>query len=77
MWNRFISVHGRPGKNIPGDLCLEHLNRLFKQAVNERGSNQSKKVIMFVGKVLGVLKLFLINLTCIIMLSRLQEPINS
>ena len=56
IWNRFINVHGISGKNIPGDLCLEHLNRLCKQAVNNRGSNQSKEVIMFVGKVLGVLK---------------------
>ena len=56
IWNRLVNVHGIPGKNIPGDLCLEHLNRLCKQAVNDRGSNQSKEVIMFVGKVLGVLK---------------------
>ena len=36
VWNRFVNVHGIPGRNIPGDLCLEHLNRLCKQVVNER-----------------------------------------
>ena len=53
IWNCFVNVHGRP---VPGDLCLEHLNRLCKQTVNDRGSNQSKEVIVFVGKVLEVLK---------------------
>ena len=26
LWSRFVNVHGRPGKNIPGDLQMEHLN---------------------------------------------------
>ena len=43
IWNRFVNVHGIPGKNIPGDLCLKHLNRLCKQAVNDRDLTSPKK----------------------------------
>ena len=25
MWGRFINAHGKPGKNIPNDLHMEHL----------------------------------------------------
>ena len=28
IWNRFINVHGIRGWKIPGDLHLEHLNRI-------------------------------------------------
>ena len=27
MYARFVNVHGRPGKNVPCDLHMEHLNR--------------------------------------------------
>ena len=30
IWNRFISTHNAPGKNIPCDLHQEHLNRIVK-----------------------------------------------
>lgn len=26
IWSRFINVHGLPGRNIPADLYMEHLN---------------------------------------------------
>ena len=56
LWSRFVNTHGVVGRNIPGDLYLEHLNRLCKSAVNEKGANKSKKALIFVGKILGVLR---------------------
>ena len=56
LWSRFVNTHGVIGHNIPGDLCLEHLNRLCKGAVNDKGSSKSEKTFTFVGKILGVLK---------------------
>jgi hypothetical protein len=29
----FINVYGHPGKSIPADLHMEHLNRLVKEAI--------------------------------------------
>lgn len=55
LWSRFVNTHGTAGRNIPGDLCLEHLNRICKDAMSQKGSNQSEKSLIFVGKVLGVL----------------------
>ena len=56
LWGRFVNTHGIIGHNIPGDLYLEHLNRLCKGAVNDKGSNKSEKTFTFVGKILGVLE---------------------
>lgn len=56
LWSRFVNTHGIIGHNIPGDLCLEHLNRLCKGAVNDKGSNKGEKAFTFVGKILGVLQ---------------------
>lgn len=56
IWSRFVNTHGQRGRNIPGDLCLEHLNRLCKTTVNEKGSNKSEEMFAFVGKTLGLLK---------------------
>ena len=55
IWSRFVNTHGTAGTNIPGDLYLEHLNRICKDAVCQKGSNKSEKSLIFVGKVLGVL----------------------
>lgn len=56
LWSRFVNTHGVGGCNIPGDLCLEHLNRLCKEAVKDKGPNKSEKAISFAAKILGVLK---------------------
>ena len=37
--SRFVNVHGRPGKNIPVDLHMEHLNKIAKGAIRLSGSN--------------------------------------
>ena len=50
LWSRFVNTHGIIGHNIPGDLYLEHLNRLCKGAVNDKGSNKGEKAFTFVGK---------------------------
>lgn len=39
MWERTVNVHGRPGKNIPCGLFMEHLNRERKGAIGSLGSN--------------------------------------
>lgn len=52
LWSRFINVHGLPGRNIAGDLYMEHLNRVGKEAV---GANKTDKAIERVGKALGTI----------------------
>lgn len=39
QWSRFVNTHGREGCNIPMDLHLEHLNRLFKTVLAGLHSN--------------------------------------
>lgn len=34
-----MNTHGQPGKNIPCDLYLEHLNRALKTAICHLGAN--------------------------------------
>ena len=42
-WGRFINTHGGRGRNIPCDLFNEHVNRLFKDAVQKMGANFTEK----------------------------------
>lgn len=53
-WSRFVNVHGLPGKNIPNDLHMEHLNRVIKTSLKGLGANKTEKAITTVGEVLGV-----------------------
>ena len=39
IWSRTINVHGKPGRNVPCDLHMEHLNKKCKQAVSHLGGN--------------------------------------
>lgn len=55
MWSRFINVHGRPGRNIPLDLHMEHLNRLAKDAIKNLGSNKTVGAVARVGQCIGTL----------------------
>lgn len=41
LWSRFVNVHGLPGRNIPADLHMEHLNRVVKEAIKVLGVNKS------------------------------------
>ncbi len=45
IWSRFISTHNAPGRNIPGDLHQEHLNRVVKDAIRGLHSNKTEKAI--------------------------------
>ena len=45
LQSRFINVHGRPGKNIPADLHMEHLSRLAKEAIKNLGANKTDNAI--------------------------------
>lgn len=52
-WNHTVNVHGRPGRNIPCDLHMEHLNRVCKGAISSLGPNISDKAVQCMGKCLG------------------------
>ena len=49
MWSCFVNVHGRPGRNIPVDLHMEHLNRLANDAIKNLGSNKTVGAVARVG----------------------------
>ena len=53
IWSRTINTHGLPGRNIPCDLHMEHLNRLAKEAIKGLGANTSEKAIC--GQYLGMI----------------------
>ena len=38
VWSRCINTCGLPGRNIPADLHMEHLNRICKQAIANLGA---------------------------------------
>lgn len=52
-WSRTVNVHGKPGKNIPMDLHMEHLNRHCKTMIKGLGANVTEHAISRVGKCLG------------------------
>lgn len=52
LWSRTINVHGKPGKNIPMDLHMEHLNRELKEGMRHLASNTSEASIIRIGKCL-------------------------
>ena len=55
LWSRSINVHGRPGKNVPADLHLEHLNRTVKECIKGLGANKTDQAIKRVGYALGTI----------------------
>ena len=62
IWNRTCNIRGGEGKNIPLDLQVEHLNRIFKddlnkfhRSINERSVARSSQAI---GTMKGVLEKF-------------------
>ena len=55
MWSRFINVHGLPGRNIPLNLHMEHLNRRAKDAIKNLGSNKTVGAVTRVGHCIGAL----------------------
>ena len=55
LWSRTVNVHGRAGKNIPGDLHMEHLNRVAKECISHLGAGKTPKAISRVGKAIGTI----------------------
>ena len=52
-WNRTVNTHGRPGKNIPCDLYMEHLNRECKTSLAGLGSNINDHSVQRIGRCIG------------------------
>lgn len=50
MWNRTVNVHGHLGKNIAGDLLMEHLSRECKGSIGGLGASVTENAITRVGK---------------------------
>ena len=55
LWSRTVNVHGQAGKNIPGDLHMEHLNRVAKECISHLGAGKTPKAICRVGKAIGTI----------------------
>lgn len=55
LWGRCINVHGRTGKNIPGDLHMEHLIGMVKECIKGLGANKTEQAIQRVGYALGTI----------------------
>lgn len=53
LWSRTVNMHGKPGRNIPCDLEMEHLNRICKTAMGHTGANLSDSTVCRVGKSVG------------------------
>ena len=52
LHSRTINVHGRPGRNIPIDLHMEHLNRELKEGMQHLSSNVNAASVIRIGKAL-------------------------
>ncbi len=55
LWNRTVNTRGRPGKNVPSDLHMEHINRECKNAIGHLGPNIGDRSVSRVGKSIGEL----------------------
>ena len=54
LWSRTVNTLGRQGCNVPCDLHMEHLNRVFKQEIRHLGSNLTRSAMVRCGKSLSV-----------------------
>lgn len=50
LWSRTVNRSGRPGRNIPMDLEMEHLNRELKGAISNLHSNVNENSIARIGR---------------------------
>ena len=50
VWGRTVNTRGLPGKNIPCDLHMEHLNRECKGSISGLGANITDGAIQRVGR---------------------------
>ncbi len=61
IWNRCISTHNAPGRNIPCDLHQEHLNRIVKDGIRRLNTNKTDNMILKLGKTVGMISPLLDN----------------
>ena len=54
IWNRFSKRNQSRGGNIPLDLALEFLNKVFKRAVKKLGPNANQRSINRICRAMGV-----------------------
>ena len=52
LWSRTVNVHGKPGRNVPMDLHMEHLNRELKEGMRHLSSNTEEVSIKRIVKCL-------------------------
>ena len=63
IWSRTVNTQGKPGKNIPCDLHMEHINRECKTAMGILGPNVTREnSIKRIGRSIGSIS----NITTII-----------
>ena len=55
-WCRTVNTSGRPGKNVPVDLHIEHLNRRLKGMMRNLGSNITPESVQRISKALGTIE---------------------
>ena len=55
IWSRFVNTQSWPGRNIPCDLHMEHINCACKTAVTSLGANLIPNAIVRVGHCMGPL----------------------
>ena len=52
-WSRTINTSGKPGKNVPCDLHMEHLNRRLKGMMHNVHSKNPENAIDRIAKSIG------------------------
>ena len=55
LWSRFVNTAGKKGRNVAGDLHMEHLNRTIKNALSYQYSNLQPQSIVRIGRISGLL----------------------
>ena len=59
IWNRTVNVNGGAGNNIPMDLHLEHLNRVFKDNINTFRAHISEQSVQRSSRAIAPVKAIL------------------
>lgn len=54
-WCRFVNTSGKPGKNIPCDLHIEHLNRRLKGMIHNIHTKNPENAIDQIAKSIGTI----------------------
>ena len=62
IWNRTVNNHGGPGRNIPMDLSLEHLNNLVKGLLKHLSPNLTESAASGCSKAVGPVERLLMKI---------------